>query len=161
MSDLDKLEHMAAQADIGAADIDAAARGPALDEQGQPLPPAPDFTTEAAAMIDMGAAMLAGYAPKTADVWTAEAKQRTALALAPVMEKYGFTFGAMPPEILLLITVGPLLWQSARIVSEQKQAEQAKNTPPGRPGGIEAVALQPVASGPETLTHPQMGLYKQ
>ena len=162
MSDLDNLEHMAAQADSGAAEIDAAARGPELDENGQPLPPAPDFTSEAAAMVDMGAAMLAGYAPKTAEVWTAAAKQRTAMALAPVLEKYGFTFGGMPPEVLLLITAGPLLWQSARIVSEQTQAEKAKKAPPPEaPKGIEAAALQPVASGPEIVTHSQMGLYKQ
>lgn len=126
MTDLDQLEHIARNADAGANELDAEARGPELDANGQPLPPPPDFSTEATAMVDMGAAMLAGYAPRTATVWTPAAKARTAAALAPVLEKYGFTFGGMPCEVVLLITAGPLLWQSSRLVAEQINHDRAE-----------------------------------
>ena len=166
MSDLDNLDHLATQADEGATAIDAAARGPELDENGQPVvqPEPTNYGTEAAGVVDMFTAMLTGFAPKTADIWTDAAKQRTALALAPVMEKYGFSFGTMPPELTLAIVAGPLLWQSSRVVAAQINAEkkaQAITVQDTTAPLVKAQQAQEKAPmGPEVVTHPQMGLYK-
>ena len=166
MSDLDALTHMATQADAGATEIDDAARGPELDENGQPVVQAGpvNYGTEAAGAVDMFTALLVGFAPKTESIWTAKAKERTALALAPVLEKYGFSFGNMPPEITLAIVAGPLLWQSSRMVADQINAD--KKPPQQQPVTARAqpqVQAPPQATnpgGPEMVTHPQMGLYK-
>lgn len=163
MSDLDNLDGLVQQADAGAIAADAPTEDQQQEQQG------PDYMTEAAGAVEMFSALVVGYAPKAASVWTDGAKQRTAAALAPVMEKYGFTFGAMPPELVLIVTAGPLLWQSSKIVAEQmreeraqaeaerrakaqRQAKPAANetpTKPGEPGQAPAVAV-----------HPQMALYK-
>lgn len=168
MSDLDNLDHLAATADTGANEVDALARGPELDENGQPVVPAQpvNYGTEAAGVVDMFTAMLTGFAPKTSDIWTPAAKERTAMALAPVMEKYGFSFGAMPPELTLAIVAGPLLWQSSRIVAAQINADKKPQslavTDHERPR-VEVPKENPPEQknpmGPETVTHPQMGLY--
>lgn len=165
MSDLDKLTHMATQADSGAAEIDAASSGPEVDENGQPIAvQAPtDYQHEAAAAVDLFAAMAVGYAPKCATVWTDAAKGRTAAALAPVMEKYGFSFGGMPPEITLLVVAGPLLWQSSRIVAAQINEEKRQPGPaPRMENGQPAqgpLPNVPNPGGPEVLKHAQVGLY--
>jgi len=125
-TELDNLAAMVANADSGANEIDMLAKGPEVDETGKPLPPPPDFGSEAAGIVDMVAAMLAGYAPRTQAVWTPAAKQRTAEALTPVLEKYGLSMGGMPCELVLLITAGPLVWQSARIVADQIQQDKAQ-----------------------------------
>lgn len=169
MSDLDNLEHMAALADTGATEIDAAARGPELDENGQPVVQAGpvNYGTEAAGAVDMFTALLVGFAPRTAAIWTPEAKERTALALAPVLEKYGFSFGNMPPELTLAIVAGPLLWQSSRIVAEQINADKKpKSLAVTEQPKVEAqskaakVEQQQNPAGPEQVVHAQMGLYK-
>lgn len=165
MSDLDQLTHMATQADSGAAEIDAQARGPELDENGQPVAvqQPPDFQHEAAAAVDLFAAMAVGYAPKCATVWTDAAKGRTAAALAPVMEKYGFSFGGMPPELTLLIVAGPLLWQSSRIVAAQINDEKRSQAQPApRMENSQPVTVTrqnvPNPGGPEVLRHAQVAL---
>lgn len=167
MSDLDALTHMATMADAGASEIDAAARGPELDAEGNEiLPAAPtDFQREAAGAVDMFAAMVVGFAPKAAPIWSAEAKERTAQALAPVLEKYGFSFGAMPPELTLAIVAGPLLWQSSRVVAEQinEQKREAASKAPALAQVAPHAERDPAPErgmGPEVVTHTQMGLYK-
>lgn len=145
-----------------------------------PMPeaqPGPDYHREASGAVDMFAAMLTGFAPKAADIWTPGTKQAVAGAMVPVMEKYGFSFGAMPPEVLLLIVAGPPVYQSARLMAdtiEEKRAEAAKekaatekrNGPnndifdaqnTGRP-----IVTRPstTTEAPEVARHSQMGLYK-
>jgi hypothetical protein len=162
-SDLDNLDYMAAQADSGAEAIDALARGPELDSNGQPIqPPSPtDYHTEAAGMVDVFAALLVGYAPQTESIWTGQAKTRTAQALAPVLEKYGVTLGGMPPELTLLIVAGPLLWQSSRVVAAQmaeaKRPAAARVEEGAAPGQPKPDALNP--DGPDVLRHAQVILY--
>lgn len=153
MNELDQLDHIAAAADEGAA---------IADNGGQPVPveTGPDFGQEAAGMVEMVTGLLVGYAPGTAAIWTPEAKQRTAAALVPVMEKYGFSFGALPPEITLLVVAGPLLWQSSRVVAAQIEADKAKAAPPRKPQGIEGAAQMPNDRPPPQERHPQEALYK-
>ena len=172
MEDLDKLDNLAAQADAGAVSMD---NPPGEDGQGTELVPmGPDYMLEARGTVDMFAALVVGYAPKAESVWTDQAKQRTAAALAPVMEKYAFSFGNMPPELTLMIVAGPLLWQTSRIVAAQMAEEKAKAKkdakPKDEPGSVVDTmtqAAQPAAPtgqpepGPAVPVHPQMALYKK
>lgn len=170
MEDLDKLDGMAAQADAGALSMDTP---PGDNGQGTELVPmGPDYMIEARGTVDMFAALVVGYAPKAESVWTDQAKQRTAAALAPVMEKYAFSFGNMPPELTLLIVAGPLLWQTSRIVAAQMAEEKAKAKkdakPDQAPGTVTSAmeqAVQPQAPtgqpepAPATPVHDQVRLY--
>jgi len=121
-------------------------------------------------MVDMFAAMAVGYAPKADSVWTEQAKARTAMALAPVMEKYAFSFGAMPPELTLIIVAGPLLWQTSKLVAAQMAEEKAKAKPkeakPEQKAGdtISEATAKPVGqweNAPSPPVHPQMALYQK
>lgn len=163
-TDLDNLDHLATQADAGAVSMDTP---PGAEGQGGELaPPGPDYLTEARGTVDMFTAMMVGYAPKCEAVWTEPAKARTAAALAPVMEKYGFNFGAMPPELTLIIVAGPLLWQSSRIVAAQMaedKAKAAKEKPKEEKPDPMTMAAQPVGQfeeAPAQEVHDQVKLYK-
>ena len=163
--DLEKLEHVATQADIGTQPVE--------EVTGEEAPQVADYATEARGAVDMFSAMVVGYAPKTQTVWTESAKTRTAMALAPVMEKYGFTFGALPPELTLMIVAGPLLWQSSRIVAAQMAEEKAKNEPPAKEEktAVENAVMQPAPvtekpvgqweETPRPEVHPQVKLYQK
>lgn len=143
-----------------AAAVDNQHAEPVLDEQGQPVqePQAPNFELEAAGAVDTFAALVVGYAPKAAPLWDQPTKTRITQALAPVMEKYGFTFGALPPEITLIIVAGPVLYASSKVVAaqmaEQKAAAQAE-----RIQQANAQAKEVPGESPAPAVHPQMGLY--
>ena len=171
MEDLDRLDNIAAQADAGAVSMDTP-----QDAEGQGtelVPMGPDYMMEARGTVDMFAALVVGYAPKAESVWTEAAKSRTAAALAPVMEKYAFSFGSMPPELTLLIVAGPLLWQTSRIVAAQMAEEKAKAKKEDKPkadttsvADAMAQAAQPQPTGqpepaPATPMHDQMRLYQK
>lgn len=157
MSDLDQLDSVATAADAGALAQDNPAG------EGQPVDTGPNFGTEAAGAVDMFTAMLVGYAPATASIWTPEAKARTAAALAPVMEKYGFSFGNLPPEVTLLVVAGPLVWQSSRVVAAQMEADkpkpQAAQVSKHPQSFIDATKM-PTDTAPAPERHPQEALYK-
>lgn len=161
-TDLDNLDHLATQADAGAVAIDTP---PGTDGAGSVEATGPDYLTEARGTVDMFTAMMVGYAPKCESVWSEPAKARTAAALAPVMEKYGFNFGAMPPELTLIIVAGPLLWQSSRIVAAQMaddKAKAAKDKPKADPSDPLTRATHPTGqpeSAPAQEVHDQVKLY--
>lgn len=162
-TDLDNLDHIATQADQGAISMDTPpGEG---GEGGELAPQAVDYMTEARGTVDMFTAMMVGYAPKCESVWTEPAKARTAAALAPVMEKYGFNFGALPPELTLIIVAGPLLWQSSRIVAAQMADDKAKaakdKAKEAKPDPM-TMAAQPTgqpAQAPAQEVHDQVKLY--
>ena len=163
--DLDKLEQVAVQADGGAQQLE--------QTTGEEVQQGADFGIEARGAVDMFAAMVVGYAPKAESVWTEAAKHRTAAALAPVMEKYGFSFGALPPELTLMIVAGPLLWQSSRIVAAQMAEEKAKSEPPPKAEktAVENAVMEPTPTTekpvgqweetPKPEVHPQVKLYQK
>ena len=155
-NELDQLDNVAAIADAGAAESDnPGGEVPAMET-------GPDFGKEAAGAVDMFAAMIVGYAPAAASIWTEPAKARTAAALVPVMEKYGFSFGSLPPELTFAIVAGPLLWQSSRLVAAQMEADKAKAVQQARPvQGIEKATHEAVHTAPAPERHPQEALYKQ
>lgn len=169
---LDHLDARAAELDAQAGQADGTA------------PPAeavatPDYLHESRGAVDMFAALVIGFCPTCATVWDHGTKDRVAGALSPVMEKYGVSFGALPPEILLVIIAGPPLYQSARLVAshladkkaeaeKKKAAEEKKNGPnndvfdaqnTGRQQVIRPTAKEP--EGPTVAMHPQMALYQK
>lgn len=160
MSDLDQLDSVATAADAGALAQDNPAG------EGQPVEQGPNYGTEAAGAVDMITSMLVGYAPATASIWTPEAKARTAAALAPVLEKYGFSFGNLPPEAVLLVVAGPLVWQSSRVVAAQMEADKVKALPPAQqqaarhPAPVLDPTKMPQERPPAPERHPQEALYK-
>lgn len=159
-NELDALAGVAAAADAGAIAADNVGQ---TEEGGELVPAGPDFGQEAAGAVDMFTGLLVGYAPDAASIWTPEAKQRTAAALVPVMEKYGFSFGNLPPELTFVVVAGPLLWQSARVVGNQAAKDKAQapaKAPERKQDGITAAAAGAVATAPAPAVHPQTALYK-
>lgn len=159
MDELDQLHGLALAADVEA--LPPQVEAPALDASGQPMPPPPDFANEAAGAVDMFSALIVGWFPPAETIWTTETKGRIAGALAPVMEKYGFTFGAAPPELLLLIMAGPPLWQSSRLIAEQINAEKAKKAEQAPPPPANLGAPPESGETPGPAMHPQMALYRK
>lgn len=155
------LASLAVEADQSAAAV-AAPGDPTAPE----LPaPGPDYATEAAGMVDMLGAMICGYSPACAPLWGQETKQRMALSVAPVMEKYGFSFGAMPVELTALVVCGPVLYQSARIIGAQMAEDKAKAGQAQQQAAARNAAGLPEPKAPDdapaAAVHPQMALYKQ
>lgn len=162
MSDLDTLAGVAAAADAGALEADGQGQ---QAEGGEVVQAGPNFGQEAEGAVEMFTGLLVGYAPAAASIWTPEAKQRTAAALVPVMEKYGFSFGNLPPELTFAFVAGPLLWQSARVVGQQAakdkaQAQAQAQKQEKKPDGIAAAAAEAVGVAPAPPVHPQTALYK-
>lgn len=152
LEDLNKLETESksladelAQAAPGAAAVDGAV------EPGQVV----NFGDNAKAMVDLFVGLLTGYAPDTLDIWTDETKARVAASLAPVMEKYNFNVGNLPPELTLLIMAGPPLYQSARIIAEQMRKDRL----PKKPANESSVTDQAPDDPHNPGTHSQMALY--
>jgi hypothetical protein len=161
-NELDALAGVAAAADAGAIEADNVGQ---QQEGGEVVPAGPDYGHEATGAVDMFTGLLVGYAPAAADIWTPEAKQRTAAALVPVMEKYGFSFGNLPPELTFVVVAGPLLWQSARVVGNQAAKDKAQaqaKAQERKPDGIAAAAAAPggYETAPAPAVHPQTALYK-
>lgn len=118
---------------------------------------------EAAGAVDMLGAMICGYSPACAPLWSPETKQRMAASVAPVMEKYGFSFGAMPCELTALVVCGPVLYQSARIIGAQMAEDKAKAEQAHAAAASRNAAGLPTPKAPDeapaAAVHPQMALY--
>lgn len=158
--ELNGLAGLAAEVDGGAAAVSA----PGDPNAPEVAPAGPDYGTEAAGAVDMLGAMICGYSPACAPLWNDEKKGAMAASIAPVMEKYGFTFGAMPVELVALITCGPVLYQSARVIGAQMAEDKAKAAAAQRQAAANnAGPVAPSQAASETPVperHPQMDLYK-
>lgn len=154
-SELDNLDALAAQVDADTSGT--LPDGTAIADQ----PPPINYAGEAAMTVDTIAALITGYCPATSDLWTDDKKQAVSAALAPVYEKYGFTLGGMPCELVLIITAGPLLYQSSKLIATQMAKEKqviqavtkATDAAKGKPAPDKP-------ESPEILRHPQTGLYQ-
>lgn len=150
-TDLDHLDGLAAQ-------VDADTSGTAPDGTMIADQPAPiNYAREAAATVDTFAALVTGYCPPAGELWSDSKKAAVTAALTPVMEKYGFTISALPCEVVLIMTAGPLLYQTSKMVAAQMaQAKAAK--PEAK--AAQAAAAQ-AADTPEVPRHAQTQLYPQ
>lgn len=157
--ELNGLAGLVAEVDGGAAAVSA----PGDPNAPEVAPAGPDFSTEAAGAVDMLGAMICGYSPACEPLWGADTKTRMAASVAPVMEKYGFTFGAMPCEMLAIVVCGPVLYQSARIIGREMAEDKAKAVASQRQAAAHNAGLPvtPVAPSdvPEVARHPQTALY--
>lgn len=161
-SDLDALDGLAATVD--GEHLGALPDGSLVADQ----PPPVDYAGEAAMTVDTIAALITGYCPATADLWAADKKAAVTAALAPVYEKYGFTMGGMPCEVVLLITAGPLLYQSSKLIATQMAQEKAAATAKLKARTVDAATGQAVPTkdpakpeAPEVARHAQTALYPQ
>ncbi len=144
---LDHLDDLAAQ-------VDADTTGTLPDGTLIADQPAPtDYATEAAGTVDMLAALIGGYCAPAGALFTPEKKQAVAMAMAPVMEKYGFSLGALPCELTLIVVAGPLLYQASKLVAKQMREERAEHAP---------ATAQPATgeAAPEQKRTPQEALYQ-
>jgi len=146
---LDHLDELAATVDADA--TGTLPNGELIADQPAPV----DYATEAAASVDMFAALVGGYCAPAGALFTDDKKKSIAGALAPVLEKYGFTFGALPPEITLLIVAGPVLYQSSKLVAAQMRQEQAV----AKAAAPAPATVETINTGPEVKRHPQEKLY--
>ncbi|CAN7304553.1 hypothetical protein [Acidovorax delafieldii] len=156
MSDLDQLDGVAAAADAGAL---------AADNVGQPdgaqaVDLGPDYGQEAAKVVDTVAALVTGYAPETSPLWGDQTKANITASLGPVLEKHSITMGALPPELLLLLTAGPVLYQSAKIIATKMEREKQAAQPARPAPGIEGAQAMPQDRPAPPERHPQEALYK-
>lgn len=150
-TELDQLEGMAAMADGQATEAGIATGGVAIATE----PEGPNYAMESAKAVDMFGALVCGYAPAAGAVWTPEKKALMAGALAPCLEKWGVTMETLPPELILAIIAGPVLWQSARCIAE----ERAKSQPVVETPVADKQTVMDPEEKPEGAVHAQMGLY--
>ena len=151
-SELDALASLAAATD--AEQTGKLPDGTLVEDQPQPV----NYGQEAAMTVDTFAALLVGYCPDTAPLWADDKKAAVSASLAPVMEKYGFTLGALPVELIFIVTAGPLLYQSSKLVAGQMKREQLAAQ--AKPVARAEPAPGAVTAGPEVARHPQTALYQ-
>ena len=153
-SDLDALESLATTVDGD--HLGAMPDGTAIADQPAPV----DYASEAAMTVDTIAALITGYCPATVELWADDKKKAVSAALDPVYEKYGWTLGGMPCELVLIITAGPLLYQSSKLIATQMAQEKAaKQAKPKQVDAATGQAKPAAPEAPEVLRHPQTALY--
>lgn len=127
------------------AEAEAIAPPPVVDPNAPPAAAPVDFMVDARGLCDFTAEGLGALYPSTLKVLDAEKRERFAAALAPVMEKYGLSLGAIfgrwGAEInLAFVTVtlavplaNAIKSDRAAIRAEQDQAERATRNPDPQP----------------------------
>jgi hypothetical protein len=134
-------------AGLTAEDAALIAQGAALDVEstpppvdaatGQPIVPT-DYGTEAAMLISTLVLVAAPFFPSIPKIWAQPKQQAVAAALAPVMEKYGFTLGdfmgAYKEEITLIVVAGPLVLETIDGIKADRAASR-KPAPAATPTG--------------------------
>lgn len=154
-TELDGLAGLAGEVD--GEHLGAMPDGTAIADQPAPV----DYASEAAMTVDTIGALIVGYCPATAELWGTDKKAAVSQALAPVYEKYGFTMGGMPCELVLIVVAGPLLYQSSKLIAHQIATEKAaaqaakSRTVSAATGTSQAAPAQ----SPEVARHPQTALY--
>jgi hypothetical protein len=121
-----------------------------------------NYALEAQGMVDMVGALACGFCAEAAPLWQPAIKANMAASIAPVLEKYGFTMGGMPVEIAAILTCGPVLWQTARLIGDKIRRDRAAAQQPHAAPTAQAArgdVPQKDAEAPQA-TMPQMDLYK-
>lgn len=129
-------------------DAGAAIAAPAAADD--PAAGAIDYAGEARDLVGMVQLVFPLY-PSLEGVYTPEARERLAVALAPVLEKYGLNMGRLGPELVLAVTAislaGPtyaaIKRDHAAARAAKAKGEQATPQPTG-PAPEERGAQQPV-----------------
>jgi hypothetical protein len=101
---------------------------PVIDQQGNVVEqPAPvDYVGEASEIVELAFDGLSPIWPSLAHVYTPEVRGKIAQRAAPLMEKYGLTFGGMlekwGAEIMFAVTVVPLIAPTAKAIAADNLA---------------------------------------
>lgn len=129
-----------------AAALDAAEPSVTVTEQGGALVPVPEVTPEKVAsdvqgFLVLAVQLLSPVFPKLAAVWTDDTCKNVAGAAAPVLIKHNWVpdFGAWGPEIMLAITVLPLLKPTSDALKLKVEKKDEKPTDSKAIPGVAAV----------------------
>ena len=101
---------------------------PIIDEQGNVVEQAApvDYVGEASEIVELAYDGLSPIWPSLANVYTPEVRGKIAKRAAPLMEKYGLTFGGMlekwGAEIMFAVTVVPLIAPTAKAIAADNLA---------------------------------------
>jgi hypothetical protein len=153
--DLAALGGMAATVDAETAYTDIPGEAP-----GAPVEEGTNYALEAQKMVDMVGALACGFCVEATPLWAPPIRANMAGTLAPVLEKYGFTMGAMPVEIAAIITCGPVLWQTARLIGEKIRRDRAAASDPQAPQAAHAHQAEQRTGEPPAPQSPEMALYE-
>jgi hypothetical protein len=82
---------------------------------------------EAAMAIDMIADMAEAYDPSCAQFWPKDTRKKCAIALGAVLKKYNFSL-FRSPELVLMVTLGPPLFQTSKAIAQVMNAKAAEAT---------------------------------
>lgn len=74
------------------------------------------YDEEGLMAVDMFADMAIAYEPSVAPCWPPATRRRCGVALAAVLKKYNFSL-FRSPELVLLITLGPPMFQTSKIIA--------------------------------------------
>jgi hypothetical protein len=153
--DLAALGGMAASVDAETAYTDIPGEAPGAQvEEGT------NYALEAQKMVDTMGALACGFCPEAAPLWAPPVRTDMAGTMAPVLEKYSFTMGAMPVEIVAIITCGPVLWQTARLIGDKIRRDRAAASDPQAPKAATAHQGNQRTAEPEAPRSPEMALYE-
>jgi len=164
---LQNPELAALAADADAADLagaDNAAPGATVDQ----APQAPELSQadQLAGMLFMIGQGGAMRFPSLAKVYTEEKCKAHAVAIAPALEKLGWTLNAgesmifmtaAGSAIMLLVETRNVVMQDLKAEQSAKALQQASQQ--ATPETIAAANQQAAGRAPETAVHPQMALY--
>lgn len=153
VSELDALEHSAAELDAEGGDM-----GPAPDGAGMV---GPDPVQETAALLGVCVGMVAPLLPYLPAIYTDEVVGRLAAAYVPVAEKHGWGIGGefferWGPEIVLAGTVLPLAmatksahqaWAAERAAEKRAEKAAADEAARRQKAAAEQMPAEPVQSG--------------
>ncbi|WP_343724279.1 hypothetical protein [Herbaspirillum huttiense] len=160
--ELAALASAANVADLAAADPDAPGAPGAV--QVAPEPSQADQLGSILFMIGQAGAM---RFPTLANVYTEEKCKAHGAAIAPALEKLGWTLNAgesmifltaAGSAIMLLVETRNTVLQELKAEQSAKQLQQASK--PATPDSIAAANSQVAGQAPEAPVHPQMALYR-
>ena len=136
---------------VRAAELDAKDAAAAAElAPGEAPPPPVDYRAEARDFIGFARSLFVPLYPRLEPVYTDATCDRIADAAAPVMQKYGFTLGALfgrfGPEIGLAIVLAPLVGPTLAAVRAPRQAPSSASSASSPPKNGESSNGFPTAS---------------
>lgn len=137
---------------IAAAAADRAESSQPAAVPGQPAaapaaPAAADYDAESRDLVAFAWALFDPLYPSLRPIYTAEVRATIAARLAPIARKYGWTLEFFGPEIMLGVTLAPLIVPTARAIKADNAAARAAKAAPVKAAAA-AVEVPPPPAAP-------------
>lgn len=105
-------------ADLARLEQSIADSDPLPGSPGEPeLVPSGNYGDDASMCVDMFADMATAYCADVADLWPTSTRRKVSVALEAVFKKYNFSFAKFGPELALVMTAGPVLYQTSKAIA--------------------------------------------